>query len=111
MGKITRLERAATAAIRYVAHNNSWGIQDKSPDDNEYRMIWEKLKALGDRPSPEAVNEVVGNNSWTTVFCESHMEFVDEAIKLSSLDPFTEEEYKKFIICKDCLQKALSLLD
>jgi hypothetical protein len=110
MEKITRLERAATAAIRYVAHNNSWGIQDKSPD-NKYRMVWEKLKALGDRPSPEAVNAVVGNDSWTTVFCEPHLESVDEAIKLSSLDPFTGKEYKKFIICKDCLQKALSLLD
>lgn len=64
--------------------------------------IYENLVLLGDNPSIEQVNEVIGNNSWTRIVCDNCNSDVDSAVKFTVFD-------SDFLICKDCLSAAKNL--
>jgi hypothetical protein len=66
---------------------------------------YNNLVALGDKPSPDDVNEVIGNNSWTNITCSECGESVNSAVELGEVGYDTEYVYA----CKDCLTKALGL--
>ncbi len=60
--------------------------------------IYSQLEALDlDTVEPEVIDNIIGNNSWTTITCKECGENQNTAIVL--------DDY----ICKDCLEKALSL--
>lgn len=68
-------------------------------------LKYNTLVALGDNPSPDDVNKVIGNNSWTNVICSECKESVDSVVELGEVGYDTEYVYA----CKDCLTKALGL--
>lgn len=73
--------------------------------NDDKRLTYEKLVELGDNPSPDDVNEVIGNNSWTLITCSECSESVDSVVILGVVDYDSEHVYA----CKDCLTKALEL--
>lgn len=100
----TRQELAdgAAEAWREQCSKNSyyqWGV------DKE--QILEKLIALGPQPAPEAVDEAIGNGSWTRTNCHEC-----EAENINVVQIGEEEDYESntAYICGDCLKAALSLL-
>ena len=67
--------------------------------------------ALGHAPSPESVDEVISNRSWTEVRCKECEEVVESAVVVGYHCPFDSEHDSTALICKRCLQKALDLLE
>jgi len=48
----------------FKTNNNSWKEAGASQEERE--DTYNKLLALGDSPKDEQVNEIIGNDSWTT---------------------------------------------
>lgn len=67
---------------------------------------YDTLVALGDKPLPEDVNEVIGNSSWTNITCSECKESVDSAVELGEVGYDTEYVYA----CEGCLTKALKVV-
>lgn len=100
MRLITRQSLANEAAVR-------WGNQypiERWPD-KQHILI--DLLALGPSPNPDDVDQVIGNTSWTRVECHECGADAD-VIELSQ-----EPDYESYTacICKECLSKALSLIN
>lgn len=60
-------EKAACAADDWFdryANMGKWGQWANSEE------IYKKLRALGENPEPQKVNEIIGNTSWTTESCD-----------------------------------------
>lgn len=101
MKLITRKNLAATAAQRWETGyfiNGEWCYgEDK-------KHIYHNLLLLGTAPSPEAVNNVIGNNSWTKVYCHNCAKNVEEVVEVGQ-----EPDYESYTahICKQCLILAL----
>jgi len=53
----------------------------------------------------EEVEKVIGNNSWTALRCDSCGALVEELVKFCG---HSDEPYS---VCKDCLTKALGMLE
>jgi hypothetical protein len=68
------------------------------------REVEEKLAALGDSPTPEQVNEVIGNTGWTDVRCTECLKYHD-AVVVVVLNDDAEVH-----LCRLCLDKATSML-
>lgn len=105
MRLITKQNLANIAKDRWKAQyykNGEWYTY--CGDDRE--ITYNNLVALGDNPSPDDVNEVIGNNSWTNITCSECKESVDSVVELGEVGYDTEYVY----VCKDCLTKALELI-
>lgn len=63
-------------------------------------VIYCNLKALGDNPTPEDVDRVIGNSSWTSIKCDECGKYVEEVIQVGE-----EPDYESCTanICKPCL--------
>ena len=61
--------------------------------------IYNQLCALGTNPSIDAVAEVIGNKSWTHIFCAGCTEYVTVAIELGNYDDTRQ-------YCCDCINRA-----
>lgn len=100
MKLITRHDLAKQAA-------NRWSKQyppDRWPDK---QGILKKIINLGKSPSPDDVDKVIGNGSWTRITCtECRNENADSVIHLGE-----EPDYESMTvyICFDCLDKATSI--
>lgn len=104
--KFDAATHAATAAERWkwqYCANEKAGIWDKT-ESGSSEAIYKNLRALGDLPSPEAVDAVIGNNSWTTFMCDGCYEHVRAGI-------FIESESKIIEICDDCSEPLRQVLD
>lgn len=104
MIKQTRTAKAAKAAERFASNYklyNGWEI------GNKWGEIYKRLIALGANPSPDAVNEVIGNDTWTACRCDECELYVEEVIVLGE-----EPDYESSTasVCKECLIKALKTL-
>lgn len=103
MRLITKQHLANIAKDRWRAQyyqNSEWYSYGS---DKEVK--YNNLVALGDNPSPNDVNEVIGNISWTNITCSECKESVDSVVELGEVGYDTEYGYA----CKDCLTKALGL--
>jgi len=69
----------------------------------EQKAIYKEVQALGDHPDPNEIDRIVGNNSWTAVFCNWCGKDVDS---VSCCD-----QYDGSGICKECCDKQSKLLD
>jgi len=102
MKLITRagLARAAAACWKqqYQNGDGSWKY------DSGKEVIYKKLVALGENPSPNDVDSVIGNGSWTDICCYECCVHVDSAMRVGE-----ESDYESAtaLICKPCLLKAL----
>ena len=63
------------------------------------------LKDLGDTPDPDAIDAIIGNDSWPTIRC-------DECRAYASVVQLGQEpdyDTSTACICESCLKKALQL--
>lgn len=66
--------------------------------------IHQKLAALGDNPSAEDINKIIGNDNWTSYGCSiCHAQKVTRGIQITLDD-------NGLIICPDCVDKMKELL-
>ena len=68
--------------------------------------IADELKTLGRNPEPAEVNEIIGNDCWTTSRCDECGSTVYDVVQLGQ-----ELDYESSTawICRECLIKALEL--
>lgn len=68
--------------------------------------IYHKLLALGDDPSPAAVNVIIGNASWTTLPCSGCGAGSPWLVRFGDA-PFTRDDVQ---ICQACISDAARLI-
>lgn len=100
MERISRKTQALSAAERWKAQYDCTSTVPMHSGRSR-KEIYEALTALED-PTPEQVNEAIGNSSWTTITCEWCKQAVEEAMTHSS-------DYKHYTICFPCLKAAVAL--
>lgn len=91
---------------KYVKDNWRWHHSKSFVTGLSKKEAYEALVALGDKPSPEDVNKVIGNTSWTDCLCNECGELVEEVVQLGQ-----EPDYDSATanICFPCLKKAVKL--
>lgn len=83
----------------------SWFEQYKGyPKDSEFMSTYKKLLALGGNITDGKVNEIIGNNSWTSLHCGECKNPVE------SVAVFNDEEYD-FYLCKKCMIVAIGEME
>jgi len=95
---ITRNTQASEAADRWVAQYQ--GDRDG---------IAAKIKALGESPDPDAVDRIIGNDSWTSVDRCSECDKQSDLIVRLGEEP--DYESSTAWICPTCLRQALALVE
>lgn len=103
MRLITKQYLANIVKDRWKAQYYTKGERYAYGGDKEVK--YNALVALGDKPSPDDVNDVIGNSGWTRITCSECGESVASAVELGEMGYDTEYVYA----CKDCLTKALEL--
>ena len=107
---LTRQQLARSAAVRWHGQYNKsgeWtGFMVRDP-----REIYERLLALGPNPNPSAVDNVIGNHSWTRLprcwVCQQESShFVLEISRRSTL-VYDEPAY----LCQHCAASIAPMLD
>lgn len=84
------------------ADGGNWPEYGK-PWGRTKRKTYDALMALPQDATADAVDEVIGNKSWTHEFCSSCSEYHRRAIKFG-------EDYSGATVCEDCLRTALAML-
>ena len=97
---LTVQELANTAKDRWKRQYFHSGVWKHGVDKN---TVYKNLVDLGENPTPEQINEVIGNNSWTRLECSVCNKEVDTVVILSCYD-------SDFYICKKCLNKCSRLV-
>lgn len=101
MRLITRKGLAPKVAARWKNNyfkNGEWRYGEDKKD------IYLRLEGIGLNPTPEEVNEAIGNSSWTDVRCDECGKYVDEVVQVGQ-----EPDYDSCTanICKPCLILAM----
>jgi hypothetical protein len=105
---ITRQLLASQAAQRWYGQyyrNGRWYESNSylgSPEEKYAAML-----VLGDSTTPEAINAIIGNDSWTSCICDDCGQKV-EAVVSCGQEPDYDSSTAK--MCKGCLKAALKLL-
>lgn len=69
-----------------------------NPELKQVRNIGKKLKKLNlNKATKEEIDKIMGNDSWTSVFCDECNEYTDLAVE------FSAGRYNTVIICTNCL--------
>lgn len=78
-----------------------WTTTISGPSDK----VYDALIALGESRDRQAINAVIGNESWTSVWCSSCGTDVCEAVEFG-------DEYGDCgaVVCKECIKEAAALL-
>jgi hypothetical protein len=92
----SRTSKAANAADRWI---EQYGCDQSG--------IAKRIRSLGDSPTPEVVNEIIGNPSWTDCHCNECDRYVDCVVQVG--DEPTYDSSTAWL-CGDCIAKAASLL-
>ena len=103
---IRRSERARDAAKiwkKYYHINGEW-VSGYGRDNQE---IYEKLCKLGINPDPEEVDRIIGNPSWTKVWCNECRNYVEEAVEIGEKPDY---DSATATVCMDCLKSAWVLV-
>lgn len=109
---VTRFELAKLAATRWKRQYEKYWMGETDAINKDVRLSdlcvdtlnkHAKLQALGAEPTPEAVDQIIGNHSWTTVVCAECDHAVDAAVQFSLAGANTT-------ICLTCLERAVELL-
>lgn len=101
MKLITRQQLANEAAERWKSQyyrDGKWLSLDNAEG------TYSKLVALGPTPSPNAVDSVVGNDTWTHELCDSCAEKAGEFI---AIDQSFEDD--TLAICRNCAEMIVGL--
>ena len=98
---ITRKQRAKQAVRRWKQtyfRNGEWLNCTGSSE-----TIYNNLLMLGNNPEISRVNEIIGNDSWTTLMCNECGKQVSMIIQVGKSENY---ENNTAFICKKCLIKA-----
>lgn len=77
--------------------------QGATPQVSDAQKTYEALLALGDCPEVEAVDAVVGNKSWTHIFCDGCATYQRETVHFTAGTGDID-------ICRLCLVSGLGAL-
>lgn len=103
MKLITGHDLAAQAANRWwLAYLAPFKNKPMSSIDAD--AVYRNLVALGPAPTPEQVNAVMPNTSWTQLYCNCCGEFVERAVNVD----MTGGEYTTHL-CEPCAKKICEL--
>jgi hypothetical protein len=93
----TRHSKAAEAA-------NAWERSYKTDRDG----VAARIRALGSKPDPHAVDAIIGNGSWTRCTCNECNRDVYAVVQLGE-----EPDYESHTawICRDCIKLAAAAFD
>jgi hypothetical protein len=91
----------------YPEQQGDWGPRDTYALVKESsEPIYDRLVTLGENPTPEQVNEVIGNNEWTVVHCTECDRDVESAVTFFvNFDSGCDA-----VICNECLAKAFAMV-
>ena len=106
MELITRQMLANKAADKW---NRSYGPNFRSYVFGDTRAVYQQLAALGPTPNPDDVDQIIGNDSWTSP--GSCHECGQKKAVLVELGEEPDYESHNATICVDCLQAALALVN
>lgn len=70
----------------------------------ERREVWEKLSRLGKSLPPAVVDEIIGNKSWTHIWCKGCNSYCTEGVAMG-------ENGGEHTYCRTCIEEALELLN
>jgi hypothetical protein len=104
---ITRFTKAAEAAEKWkggYCRQGVWSVIAR----NSSQEVYEALAALGPTPEPDAVNAVIGNDSWTMPpSCDECGEKKEIVVQMGE-----EPDYESSTadLCRECLGKAVLAL-
>jgi hypothetical protein len=70
----------------------------------EMKSIHERLVALAD-PTPEQINAIIGNDSWTNLCCDGCDRQVEAVVRVGSED---EIDAPSSALCEPCVRAALA---
>lgn len=73
--------------------------------DNYFKDVHDLLNNLSLRCGREAINSIIGNDSWTTITCDTCGEYCTRVVHFKNPDCGTETN-----ICKDCAINAYATL-
>ena len=114
MRKMTRKILAAGVAERwekqYYRSRRSYapnGPRSVTWLNERKRLVHERLVELGDAPDPDAVREIIGNESWTRLVCDNCEQHKDPAVRLRGVGC---DEYEETTLCLNCITEAFELL-
>lgn len=100
---ITSKDLAVTAAARFKERycvNNEW--REYKQAKNKNALTYFKLVDLDNTITPQQVNKIIGNTSWTTSYCNCCVEQVECVVSFEPEDSADESVE----ICLECLKKA-----
>ena len=98
-GETLAAEAAARWARQYSLHG--WDGPPELWPKGSPAYVYHQLLQLGPNPSPADVDRVIGNDSWTHVWCFSCKKHVSSAVVLGQEDD---------AFCESCLSSAHSLI-
>ena len=111
MTVISRLGLAARAAEQwknqYCIMQRWQGNRYGQPTSDSRAKTYDKLIALGPYPSPEDVDEVIGNGSWTELICDTCESKVEKVVIAGTIG----DSYNNSYICHQCLLLALVAIE
>lgn len=69
-------------------------------------IIYKALVKLGESPKASEIEEIIGNASWTSAFCNECEKHVDALVELGEAPDYASATAR---ICLSCLEKAIKL--
>ena len=101
---ITPLTNAAEAAQKWKKRyfrKSEWS----SIFDGDAESVYNKLLELGNRPMPQDVDNIIGNNSWTRTLCGVC------GVENAAVVPFSDGDECNIHICEGCLLDAVKAIE
>ena len=107
MKVVTRQDLANTAAKRWKEQYQSFDGDWRQTFIGDSQSIYNKLSKLGEKPSPDIVDIIIGNSSWTDLHCDECDSSCERVVYVGE-EPDYESSTAK--LCIGCVYKAYSLL-
>ncbi len=76
-----------------------------APDKEE---TYQRLLALGDSPSPDDVDGIIGNETWTHEYCDGCKGYVSESVCVGQVPDY---ESSTATLCRACVFDAVKVLE
>jgi len=104
--KVGKAQRAADHWYKCYSSDGSYWEGSGYNDKRTRKEIHSQLLDLGTHPSPDEVEAVIGNKSWTDCTCHECGKSVDELVQIGQ-----ELDYESMTaeVCFPCLKKAVKM--
>ncbi len=107
MGRLSKVTRQMEAESTFKRFRETYGNPENRSNKGflfDIDGVDAKLSALT-TPTPEAIIDIFGHDSWVKVECAVCDESVEEAILID-----TGGYYGQMLVCSSCLEKAMAKL-